>query len=646
MQRKFWLLTVSFWLCGISVTTGWAEANLEVKALVEKTHQASIKARQQALQKTVARNNYWIKGAWGETIWCLAALYQNEQLAEANARLLKRAHAYNALQQKKQENLKFLPESNNPTPWAYFGITDYVRIFYLFHSGSRHFPGRLQPNTEAAMKEALWHWVKSESKVNDASLDHLLVTIGTENHDLTLRPNYYLISEMLKDDPKYRDRKYDDGHSAAKHAGVYTQFFQEWPRKRVQSGLWIEVGSNTYQKYSWPALFNLQDLAPDPIIRKRFGMLMDLAFIEEAQLSVRGRRGGGRSRAEGVNNSFESYKNLLFAPAGVRYGASHSKVIETSRYQLPAEAILLRAKAIPPKTPFLIQNRVLGELAKNPGNEHQNRFAADSALVNYAYRTPYYLIGSTLQNPALKMSGLDNGKPKVNYGGISRQKRWCGVLFENPKGKEVAGVYSVIEKTGGGRPQHPFWSVQHKNVLLLQRIAPESRRRIGSYNTGKIGIHFPRNTLAILEKNGWIFAANKQAFVGVKFLDGGYQWDEKQTVAFSAKFDHKSDKSRILIHAGDVNSHQSFSEFRRRVMSNPLKISSDKVDYRFENTRMEFTQFDGDQIQKFTLPRINGKLINLRPTKTFDSPYLQSDFGSDKVTVSVGPLRKVLDFSK
>ena len=621
-------------------------SDLEVEELVKKTHQASLKARQQSLQKTMARDNYWIKGVWGETIWCLAALYQNEKLAEANARLLKLANAYNTFQRKGQQSGKFLPESENPTPWAYFGISDYIRIYYLFHSKSPHFPGRLQPNTESAMKEALWHWVKSESKVADASLDHLLVTLGTENHDLTLRPNYYLISAVLKDDPKYRDRKYDDGNTAAKHVAVYTKFFQEWPRKRVQSGLWVEVGSNGYQKYSWPALFNLHELAPDPIIRKRFGMLMDLAFIEEAQISVQGRRGGGRSRAEGGNNSFESYKNLLFAPAGFQGGASHSKVIETSRYQLPAEAILLRAKLLPTKTPFLIQNRVLGELEKGTRKEHQNRFAADSALVNYAYRTPYYLIGSTLQNPALKMSGLDNGKPKVNYAGISRQKRWSGVLFENPKDKNVAGVYPVIEKTGGGRPQHPYWSVQHKNVLLLQRIAPESRRRIGSYNTGKIGIHFPRKSLAIMEKNGWIFAANKQAFVGVKFLDGGYQWDEKRELASPAKFNHKSDKSRILIHAGDVNSHQSFSEFRRHVMSNSLKVSPTKVDYRFEKTHMEFTVFDGDQIQKFSLPRINGKPINLRPGKTFDSPYLQSQFGSEKVTVTIGPIRKVLDFSK
>jgi len=57
----------------------------------------------------------------------------------------------------------------------------------------------------------------------------------------------------------------------------------------------------------------LHELAPDPVIRERFGLLLDLAFIEEEQISVKGRRGGGRSRADYEANAFESYKNLLYA---------------------------------------------------------------------------------------------------------------------------------------------------------------------------------------------------------------------------------------------------------------------------------------------------------------------------------------------
>ena len=331
-------------------------------------------------------------------LWSLAALYLNERVDEANARLLEDASEYIAARKAQQGAPSFLPKDAK-TPWAYFALTDYVRILHLFHAKSAHFPGRLEKATEAAMKEALWLLIKSESTVAGATLEDLRVTLGTENHDLTKRPNYYLIAALLADDPAFRDRRYDDGRTAAEHAKAYASYFQRWAGKRVATGLWIEIGSNGYQKYSWPALFNLHELAPDPLIRKRFGMLLDLAFIEEAQISVRGRRGGGRSRAYGGKGGFESYKNLLYAPEGQPARGSHSNVIETSRYQLPAAAILLRFREFPASKPFVIRNRVLGELEHKKDHGGQ-RFAADSALVNYAYRTPHYLLGSTLQDPS------------------------------------------------------------------------------------------------------------------------------------------------------------------------------------------------------------------------------------------------------
>ncbi len=618
------------------------------ETLVAQTHLTSLQARERVLRKTVARNSCWPHGAWGDTLWSLSALYLNEKVEDANARLLKRANDYVARRRANEEIPTFTPEASE-TPWAYFALTDYVRILYLFHAKSPHFPGRLAAETEAAMKQALWFWVKTDSKLADASMENLLVLLGTENHDLTRRPNHYLVSSLLKDDPAYRDRRFDDGHTAAEHAAAYTAFFRAWPRTRAMTGLWFEVGSNTYQKYSWPALFNLHELAPDAVVRNRFGLLLDLAFIEEAQISVRGRRGGGRSRAGYGVNSFESYKNLLYAPEGLAAGSSHSKVIETSRYQLPAAAILLRKREFPAPEPFVIRNRVLGEVEPGrPGDGGGHRHAADSALVNYAYRTPHFLLGSTLQNPALSMLDPETSEPVLKYGGISRQNRWCGMLFDDPASDEICAVYPVIEKTRGGRPQHPLWSVQHENVIILQRIAPARRKGMGSYSTGKVGIRFHGRELEKVEEDGWIFAGNGKAFIGVKFLDGGYQWDEEREEATPADFDRASDKSRILLHAGDVTTHGSFARFRAEVLATRLNVSANQVEYEFGSTdsRLEVALYDGDNLQRFSLPRINGKPIDLRPPTTFQSPYLNGAFGSDKIDVTVGPVEQLLDFSR
>ena len=336
----------------------------DLNQLVAETHKASLKLRDEALRKTIAKDSAWPPGIWGDNLWALSALYLNEKVDEANARLFKQANDYIAMIRKHGHNPIATPEHPGDAPWTFFSITDYVRTLCLFHAKSPHFPGRLKPETEAAMKEALWLWVSGESRIADTGVDNLFLLLGTENHDLNRRPNYYLVTALLKDDPAYRDRKLADGHTVAEHADALAAFLREWPRSRARTGLWVEVGSNGYQKYSWPALFNLHELAPDPVIRKRFGLLLDLAFIEEEQISVRGHRGGGRSRAYPGANGFDCYKNLLFASGGQPAGSSHSRVIETSRYQPPLEAILLRKRAFPAAEPFVICNRVLGELCR------------------------------------------------------------------------------------------------------------------------------------------------------------------------------------------------------------------------------------------------------------------------------------------
>jgi hypothetical protein len=616
-----------------------------VEPLVAETHAASLKLREEVLRKTIIKDSCWPQGIWGDNLWCLAALYLNEKVDAANARLLKQANTFIDMTRKSGGTPAPTPEEPGNAPWTFFSITDYVRTLCLFHAKSTHFPGRLKPETEAAMKEALWLWVSKESRIADAGLDDLFLLLGTENHDLNKRPGYYLVTALLKDDPAYCERKLADGHTVAEHANSYTTFFREWPASRAKAGLWAEVGSNSYQKYSWPALFNLHELAPDLLIRKRFGLLLDLAFIEEEQISVRGRRGGGRSRAYSGANAFESYKNLLYATKGQPAGSSHSRVIETSSYQLPPEAILLRKQAFPAAKPFVIRNRVLGELSLWAEGEH--RLAADSALVNYAYRTPHYLLGSTLQDPSLTIVDPATSNKVLKYTGISRQNRASGMLFDDPATHEICAVYPLIEHGGGGRPQHSFWSVQHENVLVLQRIAPLGSTTLGSYHTDAISMGFEGKSLKKVEEGGWIFASNEKAFVGVKFLDGGYVWDEKRTKATPANINKAIDTSRVLLHAGDIASHETFEKFKAHVLASRLNVTPDKVDYQFGSAtkHLEVTRYDAKAIDRFTLPLINNAPVDLRTKTTYQSPYLNADFGSDRITVTVGDIRRVLDFA-
>lgn len=61
---------------------------------VAETHQASLKLREEALRRTIARDAAWPPGVWGDNHWTLSALYMQVKMDAANARLLRQANDY------------------------------------------------------------------------------------------------------------------------------------------------------------------------------------------------------------------------------------------------------------------------------------------------------------------------------------------------------------------------------------------------------------------------------------------------------------------------------------------------------------------------------------------------------------------------
>lgn len=130
-------------------------------------------------------------------------------------------------------------------------------------------------------------------------------------------------------------------------------------------------------------------------------------------------------------------------------------------------------------------------------------------------------------------------------------------------------------------------------------------------------MRFEGADLQEVEEDGWIFATNSKAYVGVKFLDGPYQWDDKRVEAFPANFAGPGDTTRILLHAGDAATHGSFEQSREKLRSNPLVVTADKVDYRFGGgrERSEMSPYHPTSPESSALPRINGTPVDLRPPR-------------------------------
>jgi hypothetical protein len=137
--------------------------------LVAETYAASLKQREALLRKTIAKTDAWPNGTWGDNLWTLAALKRNEKTDEANARLLERTKRYIEKHRANGALAAPTPEQPDGASWTFFSITDYVRTLCLFHAKSTHHPGRLKPENEVAMKEALWLWTSKGSQASNIS---------------------------------------------------------------------------------------------------------------------------------------------------------------------------------------------------------------------------------------------------------------------------------------------------------------------------------------------------------------------------------------------------------------------------------------------------------------------------------------------
>lgn len=582
------------------------------------------------LEKAVSKETVWPGPGipeWGDVMWALSLLYLDERVDEANQRLLELA--------------------SSEQPFAYFGTVDYVRILALFNSKSPHFPGRLKPKVESAMKEVLWKWTTDFQKHYTEVLETYeeieddypnidteepeWLVFASENHDLIRRTAAYVFFSIIKDDADYRDRSVGNGASVEKNYHALSKHLKSFLRERATKGLWMEMGAG-YAKYSYATIFNLYDLSPDPEMARLAEMFLDVALIEHAQISYSdGYRTGAMSRL--ARSDLETGGSML-RPMKLLFGevgglSTHSRVIETSSYQVPAIAYFLRAHAdeLPP---IIIRNRMIGESAgPDLGRNKEADFAGltfaiskEPALVNYTYKTPEYSMGGANQDPV----GSDSG--------ITRQDRWSGILFNDASRSRIVPMAETDNSRGDSSRVHDAYSkFQDTNLMVVRRM--EKARYMG-----RLMVHFS-TTLDRVEKGGWVFASNGRAFAAVRVL-GGQLWDSPLQIWTDSEFLFPEDLfAPIVFLAGDLSDgFRSFESFQRYVLKEVIISPKANV---FEIKRPN--QLDVAYYVDGRLPEVGGEVIDLQPEWAYDSPFLRSDFDSYVVGAKWGPLRSIYDFS-
>ena len=498
-----------------------------------------------------------------------------------------------------------------------------IRPYMLYNPTSSFFPSMLTATASDNLVALMWSYAHAFGKVSEAPDSWKL--FDSENHDAQAESFYFLAAQIFKHIPAYRNRKYADGSTVDQQYKAWHDHWSNYFDERAKRGLFVEVGAPTYHGYTLEAILNIYNFADDPVLREKAGMILDLDFADYAQQELRNVWGGGRSRSypdesySGADDSMTFLGQILFGPTAPVAGNNHALVLATSGYN-PPPVVLSLANG----------HAVLGSFAdvtRRPGNgprsfDQNDDWQVDpsASIVNYSYCTPDYIMGTA------------ELKPGDTHIAPSSQNRWQGIMFNSSPGDRV---YPQAAPSNVSPTNDAFHSVQSKNVLITEKR---------DYKKLPTLVYFPITLDNVVEHNGWLFVQEGASYLAVRPAIGTYHW-------LTAARNHASQRderfielskatSPIIFEAARSASYSSFGAFQSRIVAKSFKMAGAVLNY---------TAVNGTKFTFFTDvtrgPKVDGKLVNYAPTNVFNSPFMQSVWGSGKITITNGALRASYDFS-
>jgi len=565
-------------------------------------------------------------GAWHYIDFALAALCRNERLGEANAALLTLHEEFPVDPDPRRE------PSGEEVADAHWQINLLHRIWWLFHRRSRFFPGRLTPEAEAALLDIFWQSARRHCRIAYADPERTWWVWGSENHGAMSRSGFWGTAHILARAPAYRERRYEDGSTPAQMAGAWDAFFRRYARERAGKGLLVEIGS-TYNKYTLQGWYNMADFAEDPVLRRRMRMLLDLFWADWSIEQIDGVRGGGKHRiypgpasARGYASSGQGMAWLYFG-----LGTPHTKhpghmCAVTSAYRPPALVADLALDVEGRGVYEYVSRRPGLNLLPKPQEAGADTYVLRpnyGGILRYSYCTPDFVLGTSMVE----------ARPHTDWSSISSQNRWDGVVFA---GRPDSRIFAQPLKPTRGSVYNAHGSVQHRGVLILQKL------RTHRHAHGQ-RIWFSAD-LERAEAGGWVFAEAPRAFAAVRVVRGGTHWEEPapHDRVEGAWLTCEDPFTPIILEVVRKRDAADLAAFKTMILANPLSLDGKALRYRSGHT--------GDAFVLHTdwsrPPEINGRPIDFRPPKVYDSPFIQSEWDSGVVVLRKGRRRVVLDFNR
>ncbi len=568
------------------------------------------------------------------TDFAFKSLWLNKDLVQANS-LLKGIADYYVLH----------PEYLKDRDSFYWSADVWARLLEFYGRSGTIAVQRIDVTTENALYALMWTYLNTYTPYAYAeyATSNTWDVDGSENHHAMQFMTFWHFSKLLMAHPSYQaSTTGNEGKTPAQIYTATTAYTKQWIRERAKKGLYIELANDEYNQETIKGLYNMYDFSADSTLKRLSGKYLDLYWALWAQESIDAVRGGGKARIYPGNNSNGGRSNFwkmayyyLYQNSYIRFPIIHEmNVMATSNYRMPL-VVMDMALDKSGLGNFEINQRVLGLAKDNMWSAPSYRLSQTyGGVARYSYCTPSFIMG-TLHVGVYKYE---------QWTMISSQNRWQGIIFS---GDANCRVYPQCKTGSDSRAYNQFWGVQSKGCMITQMLPnTQVSSTTYSFGTDSMGVYistegFSKNAPVTLY--GWAFfqtdTLQNGSYVAIKPLYGGCYWSNR---AGKKWLMNKNPMSPVIIQVAQKTEYASYAAFQTAVKNMDAQstysnnLLTQKTIY---NETLTFNTALG------AMPTVNGTVINMGQSKTYDSPFVSALWNNGVITINKGTQTLTLDFT-
>ncbi|MEZ5278366.1 MAG: hypothetical protein R3F07_18435 [Opitutaceae bacterium] len=536
---------------------------------------------------------------------------------------------------------------NEDLDWCSASVIELMKaptgdMFWTFPTVTVAFLGRDKLSQEA------------RDAIRDAWRTYMPMRGDTENHWAMYYTSLYLMSQLYPDEP---GETWYTGNDSARNMAEAREYLVSWIDLTTTKGQGEYDCTHYIGEYVAPMAM-LASFAEDPAMRMRGQMMLDYIFADFAIDNLNGLYAGSHARTDD-RGVLESWNNLSTVFAWLVFGNTTPPGYSWSvyfaamgtNYELPEVIYRIANDRTQP---------YLSHELKRTRHRWRNSDLRNPPVYKTVYMTRDYAVGTSqggllqpLQNHTWDLTwavddprGVHNTIYSIHphYSSEEMQMYFTEMPDWMPDAVVFQGKPSYnkpYKLLGGSKYEQVFQDLD--TVIALYDI-PEGTKY--EHING-----FFSKDLSRMEEDpsGWIFAQGGQTYLAYRPL-APYEWREvilldrnlNEEVTGDKRLYSPHRRNGTILQAASATEFDSWEAFKNAIRKLPLEVKLQP------SPSVVFTSLRGHALTCAfgQAPTVNGKPVDYAAEwKLFDNPFMQSEPGSGRLTLTHGKLQRILDFN-